>query len=250
MSHLPQKNRAKKTSRKTPQRIGCQERAVRLIRTINAKSDINAMTPNQRAISLVLVAACAVMVGLAGVQLLIAPPIGGVKSTTSAVACDHPLSGAGSPNRATVYRITSSNAVLCLKYAYGSQAMASFRFNLQSWVQNGREVGALTFPCSIVHGEYRCPGFTVVPTRVSAVFVNEAESIELAYTIAASPGADGLYIFFLTPSNPIYLSFGPAPQSVYFTCWTSGPRLPTGVLPPSYNIIGGTNVDAMVVPWA
>jgi hypothetical protein len=71
----------------------------------------------------------------------------------------------------------------------------------------------------------------------------------LAYTITASPSANGLYIFFLTPGNPIYLSFGKAPQSVYSTGWTSGTRLPTGVLPPSY-IVGGTNVVATVVPWA
>jgi hypothetical protein len=99
-------------------------------------------------------------------------------------------------------------------------------------------------------GKYQCPDFTIITSPASAVFENSKETIALAYTITASPSVSGLYIFFLTSGNPIYLSFGQPPKTVFFTCWTSGTRLQAGVLLPSYNITGGTNVDTMVVPWA
>jgi len=170
--------------------------------------------------------------------------------TGLALTCDHPLDSPGPPNRATVYQITSSHAVLCVSYARGSQGKTSFDFNLQSWVENGSQVGSLSNPCSIVQGEYRCPGFTVVPSLESAMFENSTEKVALAYTITASPSASGLYVFFLTPGNPIYLSFGHPPTTVFFTAWTSGTRLPAGVLPPSYDITGGTDIDVTLVPWA
>jgi len=191
-----------------------------------------------------------VVVGVAGAQFFLAQSNGVLGSTTPEVTCNHSLSSAESPNHATVYRISSSYAVLCLNYTRGSQGKTFFIFSLQAWVQNGSQVESANRPCPIVQGEYRCPGFTVVPSVESAVFENSMQEIALAYTIRALPNASGLYIFFLTPGNPIYLSFGQAPTTVYFTAWTNGPRLPTGVLPTSYNVIGETNVDITLVPWA
>lgn len=210
------------------------------------------MAPSLRLTTLVLVAAIIVVVGAVGVQLLAAPPNGGVNSTNLTAACNHQLSSAGSPNRATVYEINSSQAVLCLNYTRGSQGNASFfSFSLGPWVQNGSQVeSANNQQCPVVQGQYQCPGFTVVPSPESAVFENSTEEVALAYMITAAPSANGLYIFFLTPGNPIYLSLGHAPTTVFFTAWTSGPRLPSGVFPPSYNVTGGTNVDLIAVPWA
>jgi hypothetical protein len=172
----------------------------------------------------------------------------GTRASTTP-ACDHPLSSEGSLNHATVYQITSSHAALCLNYALGSQGETSFGFSLQSWVQNGKDASALN-PCQINQGAYECPGFTVIPSPKSATFGNSTEEIALTYTITASSSANGLYVFFIRPGNPIYLSFGQTPTNVFSTAWTSGTRLPSGVLPPSYLITGGTNVDSISVPWA
>lgn len=191
-----------------------------------------------------------VVVGVAGAPFFLAQSDGVLGSTTAEVTCNHSLSSAGSLNRATVYQITSSYAVLCLNHTRGSQGKTFFISSLQAWVQNGSQVESADRPCPIVQGEYRCSGFTVVPSVESAVFENSKQEIALAYTIKALPNASGLYIFFLTPGNPIYLSFGQAPTTVYFTAWTSGPRLPAGALPASYNVTGGTNVDVTLVPWA
>lgn len=79
---------------------------------------------------------------------------------------------------------------------------------------------------------------------------NATQEVSVAYVIRSLPNASGLYIFFVTPGKPIYLSFGQGPSSVYFTAWTSGPRLPPGTLPTSYSIMSGTNVNAVSVPWA
>jgi len=208
------------------------------------------MAPNLRTTPLALVIASVVLIGVAGIQLsLLAPSSGGIGSTSPGVVCNHPLGNPGSANHATVYRITSPSALLCLNYTRGSLGKSTLHFSLQSWVQNGQDPNALR-PCQIVQGKYQCPGFTVVPSTESAVFENSTETIAFAYTITASPSASGLYIFFLTPGNPIYLSFDQAPKSVFHTCWTSGTRLPAGDLLPSYHITGGTNVEAMVVPWA
>jgi hypothetical protein len=208
-------------------------------------------TPRSLIFAAVLVAAGLVVVGVAGAQFLKAQSNSGVNSTTIGVACDHSLSSAESANRATVYEINSSQAVLCLNYTRGSQGNASFsNFSLAPWVQNGSQIESVNQPCPAIQGKYQCPGFTVVPSPESAVFENSTEVIALAYTITAVPSADGLYIFFLTPGNPIYLSFGHAPATVFLTAWTSGPRLPSEVLPPNYNVTGGTNVDVTYVPWA
>jgi hypothetical protein len=213
---------------------------------------MSSMAPSLRPTSLVLVAAIIVVVGAVGVQLLAAPPNGGVNSTNLTAACNHQFSTAGSPNRASVHEINSSRAVLCLNYARGSQGNASFfNFILAPWIQNGSQVENVNNQqCPVIQGKYQCPGFTVVPSPESAVFKNSTEEIALAYTITAAPSASGLYIFFITPGNPIYLSFGHAPTTVFLTAWTSGPRLPSGVLPPNYNVTGGTNVDLIAIPWA
>jgi hypothetical protein len=208
------------------------------------------MVPYLRTTSLALVTASVVLVGIAGIQLsLLAPSSGGIGSTSPGVVCNHPLGNPESANHATVYRITSPSALLCLNYTKGSLGKSTFHFSPQSWVQNGQDPNALR-PCQIVQGEYQCPDFTIIASPASAVFENSKETIALAYTITASPSASGLYIFFLTPGNPIYLSFGEPPKTVFHTCWTIGTRLQAGVLLPSYNIVGGTNVVAAVVPWA
>ena len=116
-----------------------------------------------------------VVVGVAGAQFFLAQSNGVLGSTTPEVTCNHSLSSAESPNHATVYRISSSYAVLCLNYTRGSQGKTFFIFSLQAWVQNGSQVESANRPCPIVQGEYRCPGFTVVPSVESAVFENSMQ---------------------------------------------------------------------------
>ena len=165
---------------------------------------------------------------------------------TSNGSCGRAL-GANNNNSsttATVYNVRSSYALLCVTYQFEGAGLANFTTTVQPWYQNGSQAGST-----------RCETSCVLPAiKASPSFSNHtADSVvNVTYTILSPPNMTGLFIVFNDGCNPLYLSFGSVPASVFLTAWTCGPYnvLTGGFRSDNYNVTGLTNIEAFSVPWA
>jgi hypothetical protein len=149
-----------------------------------------------------------------------------------------------SDTRATVYDIRSSYSLLCVNYQFEGAGLANFTTTVQPWYQNGSQVGSTQCVTSCV-----LPIITASPS-----FSNHSARavVNVTYTILSPANMTGLFIVFHDGCDPLYLSFGAVPSSVFLTAWTCGPNnvLTGGFRSGNYSVTGFTNIEAYSVPWA
>lgn len=157
--------------------------------------------------------------------------------------CAESANPAANPSLATVYRVTSTQAILCITYKFGGAGNTSFSTSVMPWYQTGQ--GYAEPPqCT----DTTCPNVTA---SVLSADHGVNATISVVYTIASPSNLTGLFIVFHAGCNPFYLALGQDPSTVYQTAWTCGPSnaISGGYRSNNWNATGSTGISTLSVPW-
>jgi hypothetical protein len=103
--------------------------------------------------------------------------------------------------------------------------------------------------CGATNINGTCPGLDITPSP--AEFNHQAgEVVAVSFTVQTAGNASGLYLLFVSNSDPVILAVGPVvPSSMpIFGQGLPGPPTPVNSTPPNVTISGVSNIKVAVVP--
>ena len=176
-------------------------------------------------------------------SLNLVPALG--SGANSACSGYHTAPPSMNSNLATVYFVTADRAEICVTYRFDGAGTANFSTVVEPWVQSGIE---LTYPLECLPTGCQPPTITASPR-----YANHGAGAEVTveYTVWSSVNTTGLYAMVHAGCDPLYLSFGSVPSSVYLQAWTCGPAnvLSGGFRSDNYSVIGTDNIQVDQLPW-
>lgn len=172
--------------------------------------------------------------------------LGQTSTASSSVSnCEQSTGPANTPDMATVYHVTSTQAVICVTYMFQGAGRSDFTTVVQPWYQTGSEIGT---PSQCPYTNCPAPTITASPAWIDH---GARAEVRVTYTIESSANTTGLFVVIHAGCDPLYLSFGLVPSSMFLQAWTCGPVniLSDGYRSDNYNVTSVTNIEVVSVPW-
>jgi hypothetical protein len=182
-------------------------------------------------------------------SLSMSPSQSVVSSTSSTSHCSTPIPPSNQSQTVDIYQIApGSTGSICVDYEFesggtysvgpvdpGTLYVSSRGYSYQS--------------CGATNINGTCPGLDITPSP--AEFNHQAgEVVAVSFTVQTAGNASGLYLLFVSNSDPVILAVGPVvPSSMpIFGQGLPGPPTPVNSTPPNVTISGVSNIKVAVVP--
>lgn len=206
---------------------------------------------NQAAKSVIGIVAALLIVGVVAAALYLGPrtSLVVVSSKSSTSRCSTPIPPSNQSQMVDVYQIApGSTGSICVDYKFeGSGTYSVGPVDPGTLYISSRGYSYQTCGATNINGT--CPGLDIAPSL--AEFNHQAgEVVAVSFAIKTAGNASGLYLLFVSNSDPVILAVGPVvPPSVpIFGQGLPGPPTHINSTPPGVIISGVSNIKVVVVP--